>query len=323
MQDGLELSLNTYIMKYQADLHIHTSASDGEWTPSKVVEFAASLGLGTISITDHDTVDGIDEAIEAGEHFGVDVVPGVEISTVHGKNSEAHILGYYMDHHHPALVEQLRVLKEARLERGRQMVEQLKSAGVNLDFDHIQELAAGGAIGRPHIAKAICEIGSASSIDAAFGRFLVEGAPGYVSRHKVTPQEAVRLIIEAGGVPCCAHVAKLKGDELITDLIEHGMAAIEVYHPDHTSAGRRFYERFARKKGLIATGGSDAHCNKGGTHGGIGCVTVDQGVVIDLRSAAESYGLRVEGCSCASSKPRTLSSDILVRPDTGSLVGPE
>lgn len=274
-------------MEQKADLHVHTTASDGSLTPTEVVKAARDLGLAAVGIADHDTVDGIDEALDAGRQFGIEVVPAVEISTIYGAGDEAHILGYFINHHETSFVEKLRVLKEARWERGRLMVERLRAAGVPLEFERVAELADGGAIGRPHVAKALCEIGAAPSVDAAFGRYLVEGAPGYVERFKVSPQDAVRMIIEAGGVACCAHVAKLKDDSLILQLISEGLKAIEAYHPDHPEAACKYYDKFARQHGLIVTGGSDAHCLEGGRHGGIGSVTVAYGVVAELKAAAK------------------------------------
>lgn len=274
-------------MEQRADLHVHTKASDGTLTPTEVVRAAKDIGLAAVGIADHDTVDGIDEALDAGGQFGIEVVPAVEISTICGSGDEVHILGYFIKHHETSFVEKLRVLNEARWERGRMMVERLRAAGVPLDFERVAELADGGAIGRPHVARALCEIGAAPSIDAAFGRYLVEGAPGYVERFKVSPRDAVRMIIEAGGVACCAHVAKLKDDSLLLELISEGLKAIEAYHPDHPAAASKYYDKFARQRGLIVTGGSDAHCIEGGRHGGIGSVTVAYDVVAELKAAAK------------------------------------
>lgn len=273
-------------MKHLADLHIHTTASDGALTPTQIVRAAADAGLGAIGITDHDTVDGLDEAVAAGEEAGMVVVPGIEISATYGDNVEVHMLGYYLDHRHPALVGQLEVLRTGRTERGRRMVERLNEAGVPITFERVLEIAQGGAIGRPHVARAIMEVGAASSLDSAFGRYLQRGSPGYVPRYKISPSEAVRMIMAAGGVACCAHVAKLNRDELLIELMSQGMRGIEVRHPDHGSTGTKYYEKFAAKHGLIATGGSDSHCIEGGKRTEIGCVTVSVDVVEDLKRAA-------------------------------------
>ena len=272
-------------MERLADLHTHTTASDGALSPAQVVESAAEAGLAAVGITDHDTVDGIDEALAAGEKVGVVVVPGVEISAIYGRDIEVHILGYYIDHRDSALLARLQVLRDARTERGRKMVERLNAAGVLISFERVWEIAQGGAIGRPHVARAIREAGAASSIDAAFGRYLQQGTPGYVPRYKISPSEAVGMILQAGGVACCAHVAKLNRDELLIELMREGMRAIEVRHPDHGPAGTKYYERFAAKHGLIATGGSDAHCFEGGKTTVVGGITIPYDVVEKLMRA--------------------------------------
>ncbi len=270
-------------MERLADLHVHTTASDGALTPAQVVEAAMNAGLAAVGITDHDTVDGIDESLEAGKRLGIEAVPGVEISAVE-RGVEVHVLGYFIDHHHPDLLQQLVTVKEARLERGRLMVEKLNAMGVPVEFSRVLELARGGSVGRPHVARAICEVGAASGMDAAFGRYLVTGAPAFVPRYEISPQDAMTLIIRASGVPCLAHVAKLRHDEVVVALMDVGLAAIEIYHPDHGPTSERFYRKFAAKHGLIATGGSDAHCFPDGRSPGVGGVTVDYEVVEQLRA---------------------------------------
>lgn len=269
-----------------ADLHTHSNASDGALTPTALVRAAAEFGLAAVAITDHDTMEGVEEALAAGSEIGIEVIPGIEISTLGPGNVEVHMLGYYLDHRYQALSELLKLLRESRLDRGRKMVEALNNVGVMVSLDRLMEIAQGGAVGRPHVAKAIIEIGAAASMDSAFGRYLVEGAPAFVDRYKVEPADAVRLIREAGGVASCAHVAKLNRDDLLLELAREGMEAIEVYHPDHPSAGVRYYQRFAAKNGLIATGGSDAHCFIGGKTTTVGCVTVSYSAVQELKDRA-------------------------------------
>lgn len=277
-------------MSGRADLHVHTTASDGSLSPRRVVEVAREIGLAAVGIADHDTVSGLDEALQAGSELGIEVVPCVEISALADDGTEVHILGYFIDHHNPALLGRLEVLKQARWDRARRMVEQLNAIGVEIGMDRVAEIAGSGAVGRPHVARAICDVGAASSMDAAFGRFLIEGCPGFVPRYKVTPGEAVRMALDAGGVACCGHVAKLKRDQLLLELIKDGLAAIEVYHPDHGPAAGRFYSKFAEKHGLIATGGSDFHGFGGLKPSEIGSVTVPYEVVEQLRRAAAGEG---------------------------------
>ncbi len=264
------------------DLHIHSTASDGALTPTQVVEAAAARGLAAIAIADHDTVEGVDEALAAGDRLGVEVIPSIEISATHEEKTEAHILGYFIDQSNLEFRQWLRVLKDARWQRGKRMVELLNQAGVPVNFERVLDIAGGGVVGRPHVARAIVEVNWASSMDSAFGRFLVSGCPAFVPRHKITPVEAVRAIVRVGGVACCAHAAKLKCDDLIVYLAGQGLRAIEVFHPDHGPAAARFYLRLARKLDLIPTGGSDAH-GLSDDRGGIGCVTVGYEVVEELR----------------------------------------
>jgi len=268
----------------RADLHTHSTYSDGALSPSEVVEQAAQVGLAAVAVTDHDTVEGVAEALRAGMRLGVEVVPSVEISATSG-NAEVHVLGYFVDPDAPGLIECCRTLKAARLDRAVKIVGLLNGIGIRVNVDRVVEIAGGGSVGRPHVARAVVEAGGASSMDSAFGRLLNPGCPAYIPRYKVSPEDAVKVIIEAGGVACVAHVAKLRRDELIIDLIRHGLSAIEVFHPDHSAAGSRYYERFARERGLIVTGGSDAHCFPGDIRGGVGCVTVGYDCVTALRRA--------------------------------------
>jgi predicted metal-dependent phosphoesterase TrpH len=290
MQDVHLLLNKQFIMDKLADLHTHSTASDGCLTPTEVVEAAVNAHLAAVAITDHDTVNGIDEAFAAGRRLNIEVVPGVEISTIYQDRVEVHILGFFIDHNNSSLTRQLGILKNARHSRAIQMVDKLNAAGITVDFERVQELAGDGAIGRPHVARAIVEIGAASSMDSAFGKFLQEGGPGYVPRYKITPFEAMDIISEAGGVSCCAHVAKLKREELLVEMIDRGLRAIEVYHPDHSRAGRKFYKRFAQIRELIATGGSDAHGFAHNTRPGVGDVAVDYNVVLQLKEASRLNG---------------------------------
>ena len=273
-------------MERLADLHIHTTASDGALSPTQIVRAAADARLAAIAITDHDNIDGIDEALAAGREMGVEVIPGIELSAIHGDKVEVHVLGYYIDHHKESFVSRLKILCEARTERGRKIVEQLNQVGVPISFDRVMAIAGGGAVGRPHVAKALVELGVVSGIDSAFGKYLVEGTPGFVPRYKISPAEAVAMIIDAGGVPCCAHVAKLNREDLLVELKDRGLRGIEVEHPDHTPAGARYYRKFAAKHDLIATGGSDAHCHPGGKAPGVGGVAVPYEVVELIKGAA-------------------------------------
>jgi predicted metal-dependent phosphoesterase TrpH len=268
-----------------ADLHIHTTASDGLLTPCQVVEKAKEIGLDAIAITDHDSVSGISEAIECGDKHGLEVVPGVELSAEFGAR-ELHILGYFVDWTSSKLNKHLEKMREARVDRVRKMVEKLRVLNVEVELDRVLEIAGTGSVGRPHVARAICEVGAAPDIVAAFSRYLNRGAPAYVERFKISPIETVTLIVNCGGVACLAHPGGIGKDEIISTLIKAGLRAIEVYHPDHSPSVSEKYLSIASRFGLIVTGGSDSHGT--GLNGSmpIGSFTVDTDCVEKLRAAS-------------------------------------
>ena len=276
----------TRMSKQRADLHIHTTASDGTLTPEQTVQEAARIGLGALGIADHDTVDGIAPAIAASRDTNVIVVPAVEINTDYGKD-EIHILGYYINHESKALNTHLEHFRFERAERGRLIVERLNEMGLNVSLDRVFQIAGKGSVGRPHIARAIVEAGYASSMNGAFGKYLIRGAPAYVPRHKLTPSQAIDIIREAGGVAVLAHPGNSKCDELIPELVKTGLQGIEVYHTDHSSAKARHYNEIARRYGLIATGGSDSHGPDNLKTVPIGHVTVDLAVICKLKELAQ------------------------------------
>jgi len=268
----------------EADLHVHSTASDGTLTPTRIVEVAAEMSLRAISICDHDTIDALEEAIAAGERLGVEVVPGLEFNTDVGP-LEIHILGYFFDWRSPSLVARLTGLKEARANRGRKMVQKLQQLGVPITFERVQEIAGPASIGRPHVARAICESGSADSMNSAFGKYLIRGAPAFVERYRLTPQDAINLIISAGGVPVLAHPAKMRRDDLLPQFIKFGLRGIEVYHADCTPEQSAHYLALARQLDLIPTGGSDAHGFDPDKQNTIGSIGVPYEIIERLRMA--------------------------------------
>lgn len=271
----------------RADLHVHTTASDGTLTPEETVREAAQLGLYAVGIADHDTIDGIEPALAIAEDAGVVVVPGIEINCDVDKD-EVHILGYYVDHRSAPFREQIDTLRIGRYERGKRMVEQLNAVGVEITFDRVREIAGDASIGRPHVARAIVEAGYVRSINGAFGKYLVRGAPGFMERFKLTPVEAVGIVLQAGGVPVLAHPGHGKASEpMIPELIRAGLRGIEVYHTDHTAAQSRWFRRIAEKTGMIITGGSDSHGPGMMKNTPIGNVTIDGAAVEHLRAASD------------------------------------
>jgi 3',5'-nucleoside bisphosphate phosphatase len=272
-------------MQDRADLHIHSTASDGIMTPTEIVEEAARLGIGAVAITDHDTVDGLAEATEAAKCHSVQFIPGIEINTDYGA-TEVHIIGYFIDPTHEELLEALKGLREARSDRGELMVRKLRDIGVNVTMDRVREIAGYGSIGRPHVAKAICEAGAASGMNSAFGKYLIRGKPAFVPRGRLKAVEAIQIVLAAGGVPGLGHPGKVGWDGIIPELKAAGLRALEVYHTDHSRHESKRYKKLAEEHGLIPTGGSDSHGMTNDKPIAIGSVTVDVEVVEQLRSAA-------------------------------------
>lgn len=247
-------------MTSRIDLHLHTTASDGRFSPEEIVRKAAGLDLSAIAICDHDTIDGIAPALAAAKVFPkLMVIPGVEVSTL-APGNEVHMLGYFIDCTNPDLKAALGGLRNSRLERAEGMISKLKELGVDIDWQRVRELAGGGSVGRPHIARAMLEKSYIVSFKEAFDKYIGLGGPAYVERHKITPSEAVALITQANGLPVLAHPLTVnKPEAMIAALKEAGLAGIEVYYNDYDEAKRDNLARLAKKYNLIATGGSDYH----------------------------------------------------------------
>jgi predicted metal-dependent phosphoesterase TrpH len=264
------------------DLHVHTTASDGQDTPQQVVALAKEKGLKAVAITDHDTLAGIGPATVAGNLLGLEVVPGVELSTVCG-NDEVHILGYLMNMQHPEFLEHLNTFKRARVDRAEKIVQRLQELTINLTMDRVLDLAGNGAVGRPHIARALVEMGVVNSVAGAFDELLGSGKPAFVPRFKLTPVQAVQLIANAGGVPVFAHPGLVKHDAMVAKLVEVGLRGLEVYHPDHSAAMSRHYLALCRQYNLLVTGGSDYHGPGINNHSNLGQSTVTYEVVQEMK----------------------------------------
>jgi predicted metal-dependent phosphoesterase TrpH len=243
-----------------ADLHVHTSVSDGKYSPEAIVKKAAALGLKYLAICDHDSVDGIAPALEAAKKFPqLTVIPGVEISTL-AVGSEVHMLGYFVDYNDFAFKKLLAELSDSRVGRAQAMVAKLNELGIDIQWARVQELAGDGTIGRPHIANAMLEKGYVSTFKEAFDKYIAQGGPAYVERSKITPAEAVGIIIQARGLPVLAHPFTIIEPELlIKELKEAGLVGIEVYYDNYSPDERKALAEIAAKYGLIAAGGSDYH----------------------------------------------------------------
>ena len=243
------------------DLHIHTTASDGTATPEEVVRMAKKKGFSLISITDHDTMDGVKEALEAGKKYNVEVIPGVEISA--GVDLEVHMLGYGMSPDHPIMIEMMEDMKRARIDRMVRMIENLRKMGIDITQEEVEALAD-GAIGRPHIARVMIAHGVVPDVRTAFREYIGLNAPAYAERRKMTSEQVIRNIREAGGVPVLAHggllrISEVQMNQWIDNMVKAGLMGLECYHNAHTPAMERFLRNAAQKRGLLVTGGSDFH----------------------------------------------------------------
>ena len=240
-----------------ADLHLHSSYSDGSFSPQEVVSHAAALGLNPIALTDHDTVTGIPEALRAGNEMEVEVIPGVEIS-VHEAKQEIHILGYFIQWEDPSLQRILDLLKAQRRERLDEMIRRLDRLGVPVSLSEVLQIAGKGTVGRLHVARTLFANGAVRSLQEAFDRFLSRSRPAYVERTEFAAHQAISAIRDARGVAVLAHPG-IDGLTQLPSLIEAGLQGIEVFHPSHTSEEVFTLSRVATERGLLMTGGSDCH----------------------------------------------------------------
>lgn len=239
------------------DLHAHSTASDGTLRPAEVIREAHRLGLRAIALADHDTTDGLPEAAAEAARLGIELVPAVELNT-DGTDLELHILGYYIDPDHPAFRRALAHARDERVTRARGMVGRLRDRGVVVEEERVFAIAGGAPVCRPHLAQALVEAGHVRTVPEAFARFLNRNSPIYVPRTGMTPREAIRCIREAGGVPVLAHPGTMP-EEPVLALIGEGLRGLEVYYLEHTPELIVRWGLVARREGLVATGGTDAH----------------------------------------------------------------
>jgi predicted metal-dependent phosphoesterase TrpH len=243
------------------DLHTHSTASDGLFSPTELVRRASEAELTLIGLTDHDTTNGVAEAQAAGASLGVTVIPGVEINTtITDSQSEAHVLGYYLDLDQPAFQATLAFLRDAREKRGERIVQQLRDQGINVEWSRVRELAK-GTVGRPHVALALIEAGYAADVSDAFARYLTRGKAGYVPRFKLAPEQAIQLIRSAQGVPVLAHPAGITGlaETVLPTLVRAGLLGLECYYGQYDDETVARLLALASQRSLIPTGGSDYH----------------------------------------------------------------
>lgn len=250
------------------DLHTHSTASDGSFTPRELVALAHKAGLKALALTDHDTIAGLDEALAAGQELGLSVVPGVEISIngdeLLGKPASLHVLGLWVDPGHPGLLEGLKTLQAARARRNPLIVAKFNDLGIPLTLEEVAAHAGGQLIGRPHFAQALLERGIVRNRGEAFARYLAAGAAAYVPKYRFEPAKGIALLRAAGGLPVLAHPGMLKLpqfdlESLLRRLMGLGLEGLEALYSEHDTATRLALTRLAARLGLVVSGGSDFH----------------------------------------------------------------
>lgn len=247
-------------MKGKVDLHIHTNHSDGFYSPEEIILKAKENELEAISITDHDNLSGINDAIEKGNEIGIEVIPGLEISS-DIKDREIHILGYFIQTDSQELERYLNFFRVERLKRATRIVNKLNLLGISLSIDDVMEVAKNSAVGRPHIAQAMLNRGLISSYYEAFNKYIGNGGPAFEKKVHISPQSAFKIISDAGGLSFIAHPGYME-ESLLKELIDEGVDGIEVIHSSHSQHQVRFYRGIVNEYFLLECGGSDFHGGK-------------------------------------------------------------
>jgi len=277
----------------KTDLHVHSTASDGRFHPEELVAKAAALGITALAIADHDSVDGVTPGLEAARAFpDLTFIPNVEIST-DTDSGEVHILGYFIDYRDSELLARLEGFRNSRRNRARAMLAKLEGLGMPLSWERVQEFAGTGAIGRPHVAQAMLEKGYIATFREAFDKYIGHGGPAYVPRDKMTPAEAVALVLGSHGLPGLAHPGTVSNLEtLLYELKDAGLEALEVHYGNYTPEQRQVLGEIARRYRLVPTGGSDYHGLEGMSETMLGEAGVPEKAVLRLRQRAQELGLR-------------------------------
>ncbi|MGM9985398.1 MULTISPECIES: PHP domain-containing protein [Fibrobacter] len=274
-----------------ADLHLHTNLSDGSLSPLDLVKLAKRRGLRCISVTDHDTLASYEATKPYAQEFDMEIIPGIEISSV-WQGRDVHILGYFCDPTNLAISIELAESAKQRISRAKAILKKLSGLGINLSFEKVMSYCKGKVVGRPHIAMALVGEEYVSNFGEAFTRYLADGAPAFVEKRGLNPQQTIRLIENAGGIAVLAHPYKSNVDNLIPDLVEAGLQGIEIYSPAQKGAVGRRYRELAEHYRLVGTGGSDFHTESSPYNPN--CMKMPYSVVEELRerrekSRAESF----------------------------------
>lgn len=280
----------------QVDLHVHSTRSDGTYTPTELVNYAVEKGLSAFALTDHDTIDGIDEAVAAAKDKPVTVIPGIEYSTEY-LGRDVHIVGLFIDYKAPAFVEYLTRFKQSRIDRNHKLCKNLQDAGIDITYDALIQMFPDAVITRAHYAKYLLAKGYVTSLKDAFARYVGDHTPYFVHREKITPEEVIQLTLKAGGVPVLAHptlyhLGKEQLDILVSTLKSKGLIGMECIYSTFSPAEEREMKALAAKYELLPSGGSDFHgANKPGLDlgTGYGKLYIDESIMQNLSNRAGSY----------------------------------
>jgi len=241
-----------------ADLHTHTTHSDGSLSPLELVQKARDLGIQILGITDHDNVGALDEAVHAGAELGVEIIPGMELSAS-SPDGEIHVLGYFMDYKSESLREALSIFRKKRLERVERIIGKLNRLKIPLTVESVLAEATGDSVGRPHIASALVNNGHAASYHQAFSKYIGDGRPAFEKKDEFSPEDTIRIIADAGGLSFLAHPGRSVDENLLHRLIKSGLDGIEVCHPSHSPELVQYYRGIVNEYFLLESGGSDYH----------------------------------------------------------------
>lgn len=275
------------------DLHVHSNKSDGSFSPTELVNYAIEKGLTAFALTDHDTIDGLDEAMEAAKGKDIEVIPGIEFSTEY-EGKDIHIVGLYIDYKGEAFTKQIRAFVDSRIERNKKMCQNLQNAGIDISYEKLIAAFPDSVITRAHYAKYLLDIGAVKSMPDAFDKYLGDHTRYFVPREKVTPMQAVQLILDAGGIPVLAHptlyhMSDKRLELLLYRLKEAGLVAMECIYSTYSASETRHMKALADKYGLLPSGGSDFHGTtkpKLDLAVGYGSLVIPEEILINLKKVS-------------------------------------
>lgn len=255
----INLRTSTLLMTKRIDLHMHSTASDGVFSPTEIVQVANEHGLDIIALTDHDTTNGIAEAREAAKNTKLEIITGIELGCENGYRG-IDVLGYCLNIDHQSFQDTLTKMRTQREHRAESMIEKLAELGIDIPLERVLEVAEGASVTRPHIAKVMIEVGAVETLQEAFDKYISDDGPAYAARFRLTPQAAIDLIHSAGGVAVLAHPGRYeKPLEIAEEFVQYGLDGVEVFYPTHEPDLREQLLALAERHNLITTGGTDFH----------------------------------------------------------------